>query len=74
MCWMGRMDQSNTEGFIGGLVFDLYTVETRFDIHIIVRRFTALYSTLTLTSNAALHQLHSGCTLFIHCIPLGQQR
>ena len=44
MCWMGRMDQSNTEGFIGGLVFDLYTVETRFDIHIIVRRFTALYS------------------------------
>jgi hypothetical protein len=43
MYWMGRMDQSNTEGFIRGLVFDLYTVE-RFDIRIIVRRLTALYS------------------------------
>ena len=39
---MGGM--SSIERFIGGLVFDLYTVETRFDIHIIVKRFATLYS------------------------------
>lgn len=41
---MGRIGRINSEGFIGGLGFHSYTVETRFDIHIIVRRFTTLYS------------------------------
>jgi hypothetical protein len=57
MYWMGRMDQSNTEGFIGGLVFDLYTVETGFDIHIIVME---VYSIVLLHSR--LMPLCINCT------------
>lgn len=65
---MGRMGQmSNSEGFMGGLAFHffIYTVEIRFDIYIIVRRFVNIVL-FTRHNYATLHPLRPSCILFIH--------